>query len=333
MTEGKYSSSAPTCACGKPIIQRSGPGRPRKSCGPECSARAKVVARDPDSRPRQYVRVGVRSFECIQCHKAFDSPRAKKYCSPYCKERHKHLRSRPDAPARGPLTHLARRPCGNCGKEFKPRVGRHGTYCTRQCAFERLAIIRRLAANPDSGKQCLVYFKVCASCGANWTARHKSTPVCSDECRRAVAAAKERARNIAKRSQKGARPCQWCGSEFDPAYGDKRSVFCSDKCGAKQFKSARKTHKKRACKYGVDYQAISRIKVFNRDGWRCQICGRQTPRSRLGTLKPNAPELDHRIPISKGGAHTYANVQCACRECNGAKGNRSEAGQLPLFAA
>ena len=33
-----------------------------------------------------------------------------------------------------------------------------------------------------------------------------------------------------------------------------------------------------------------------------------------------APELDHVVPLASGGAHTYANSACACRECNILKG-------------
>jgi 5-methylcytosine-specific restriction endonuclease McrA len=73
------------------------------------------------------------------------------------------------------------------------------------------------------------------------------------------------------------------------------------------------------------------LKVFERDGWKCQICGKQTPRARRGYRYSNAPELDHRIPISKGGPHTYGNTQCACRACNLEKSNRSNVGQLPLL--
>lgn len=322
------------CACGKAIPKNIGRGRPRKSCGPDCAARAKAASREGDARLLAYVRVGVRTFECIQCREAFDSPRAKKYCSPYCRERAKYLKERPGAPARGPLAHLAERPCAACQQPFKPKRSKYGTYCSRECAFQGLAIRRRLAASPDSGRQCRVYFKSCAHCGVAWTARHKSTPVCSVKCARAMAAAKERARNVARCGDKEARPCRCCGADFVPLYGDKRSVFCSTRCCLKQSKrEVGKTHRKRARKYGVQYQSVNKVRVFNRDGWRCQICGRHTPRRLMGTMSPNAPELDHRVPMSKGGPHTYANTQCACRQCNGEKGNSSSVGQLPLFAA
>lgn len=79
------------------------------------------------------------------------------------------------------------------------------------------------------------------------------------------------------------------------------------------------------------YEYVNPFKVFERDGWRCQICGKPTPRSRRGTLHPNAPELDHIVPISKGGPHAYANTQCACRACNIEKGDRFALGQGQLW--
>jgi 5-methylcytosine-specific restriction endonuclease McrA len=81
----------------------------------------------------------------------------------------------------------------------------------------------------------------------------------------------------------------------------------------------------------VFYEYIDHVAIFERDGWRCQICGKPTPARWRGTHRSNAPELDHRVPITKRGAHAYGNVQCACRACNGWKSNRLCVGQLPLF--
>lgn len=56
--------------------------------------------------------------------------------------------------------------------------------------------------------------------------------------------------------------------------------------------------------------ALNRRAVFARDNHRCQYCG--------GT----AENLDHVVPRSKGGAHTWENVVAACRPCNTRKEDR-----------
>jgi 5-methylcytosine-specific restriction endonuclease McrA len=56
---------------------------------------------------------------------------------------------------------------------------------------------------------------------------------------------------------------------------------------------------------------VGRREVLGRDGHRCQYCGSN---KRL--------TLDHVIPKSKGGPHTWDNVVTACEPCNLKKGNR-----------
>jgi 5-methylcytosine-specific restriction endonuclease McrA len=58
------------------------------------------------------------------------------------------------------------------------------------------------------------------------------------------------------------------------------------------------------------HAALTRRAVFARDGWVCQYCG--SP----------AENVDHVIPRSRGGQHTWDNVVAACRRCNSRKENR-----------
>ena len=53
-----------------------------------------------------------------------------------------------------------------------------------------------------------------------------------------------------------------------------------------------------------------RFAIYQRDHNRCRICGRRT----------NDLEIDHIIPIAKGGKSTYDNLQTLCHRCNVNKG-------------
>ncbi len=56
--------------------------------------------------------------------------------------------------------------------------------------------------------------------------------------------------------------------------------------------------------------SLTRRAVFARDDWTCQYCGR------------TAENVDHVIPRSRGGTHTWENVVASCRRCNAKKENR-----------
>lgn len=55
---------------------------------------------------------------------------------------------------------------------------------------------------------------------------------------------------------------------------------------------------------------LNRRSVFARDEYRCQYCG------------DPAESIDHVIPRSKGGEHSWENVVAACRPCNVRKRDR-----------
>ncbi|HEY2173952.1 MAG TPA: HNH endonuclease [Mycobacteriales bacterium] len=64
----------------------------------------------------------------------------------------------------------------------------------------------------------------------------------------------------------------------------------------------------------VPYRAtvpLTRKAVFARDGGRCAYC--DAP----------ATSLDHVVPKSRGGSHSWENVVASCRRCNHTKGDRA----------
>jgi len=60
-----------------------------------------------------------------------------------------------------------------------------------------------------------------------------------------------------------------------------------------------------------------RVKVFQRDNFRCIFCGK-SPATDFGTKL----HVDHIIPFSKGGKTTIDNLQTLCADCNLGKSNR-----------
>jgi 5-methylcytosine-specific restriction endonuclease McrA len=66
---------------------------------------------------------------------------------------------------------------------------------------------------------------------------------------------------------------------------------------------------------------IIHLEVFERDEWVCHLCGKLIERWRRGNDWMRAT-LDHVIPLSKGGAHTYDNVRAAHWRCNMIKGDQ-----------
>jgi hypothetical protein len=63
-----------------------------------------------------------------------------------------------------------------------------------------------------------------------------------------------------------------------------------------------------------------RFRILERDGFKCAKCGR-------GNQDGVMLEVDHILPIAKGGKTTDDNLQTLCKECNRGKG-----GALPLAA-
>ncbi|MDI3342005.1 MAG: HNH endonuclease [Sphaerobacter sp.] len=60
---------------------------------------------------------------------------------------------------------------------------------------------------------------------------------------------------------------------------------------------------------------LTRREVFMRDDYTCQYCGAKT----------SDLTIDHVIPRSRGGRHSWDNLVSACRACNHRKGGRTVA--------
>lgn len=58
-----------------------------------------------------------------------------------------------------------------------------------------------------------------------------------------------------------------------------------------------------------------REKVMKRDNYTCQLCGKYMP-DEVGL------QVDHIIPVSKGGKTVVSNLRVLCSKCNGSKSDK-----------
>jgi 5-methylcytosine-specific restriction endonuclease McrA len=212
--------------------------------------------------------------------------------------------------------------CTNCEVGFYPKKLDRVKFCSRECYF----YYQNKNSYPDDvwtkKRLCKITYKTCVVCDGLFVSHRKTDVAClSVLCREAY---KERIR-IARRIEfrtdidRSARTCPVCDMEFTPPYGHAARVYCSRVCLRKHGHMVGKA-KRRARVRSLPYEPVDPFVVFKKYKWRCAICKCATPRELRGTTQPNAPELDHIVPLALGGAHTYANTQCACRECNQDKG-------------
>ena len=90
---------------------------------------------------------------------------------------------------------------------------------------------------------------------------------------------------------------------------------------AESLSKSNASHKRRIRIKEAFIEKVEPMKVFERDNWICKLCNH--PVSKLMDKRlVDIASLDHIIPISKGGEHSYANTQLAHVSCNIRKGNR-----------
>lgn len=244
------------------------------------------------------------------------------------------------------LPAMSEKPCGHCGvvkplSEFYSYPGQRFSWC-KECkrAYARARRNADLEAHRARDRERRrSEIDKWLEIERRTNARRKSKPGWLEKSRQQTT---DRLR--AKHRQRArVNACVICAVEFCPLFGRHSWMdVCSPDCARE--KSARrkrrkdgiihftnpngiiprKEYKRRARKRGANgrIEIVRPEIVFKRDGWRCQICGTETPEVLRGTFEPNAPEVDHKVPLSAGGSHCYGNVQCACRRCNIAKRDR-----------
>lgn len=141
-------------------------------------------------------------------------------------------------------------------------------------------------------------------------------------------AASNRAWYLANREEKAAYARAWYLATREEiaayrlAHHEERAAYSRAWQRANPDKCRDKKVRRRAHKMAVYVEPVSRTVVFQSDGGRCHVCHKK--------VDPKTWHLDHLIPLSLGGEHSYRNVAVACPKCNLRRGNTGPA-QLRLI--
>jgi 5-methylcytosine-specific restriction endonuclease McrA len=226
------------------------------------------------------------------------------------------------------------RECIGCGVNFRRRTDSKNAakFCSRDCAFASGGSGRPRLVSTENKKIAAAHRVtysvarcICVDCSNRFTSNNLSARRC-DDC---LKTNRQRYFDGHWGIVRSLLKCPECSTSFVQPYGRRQAIYCSNECSSKKNKRVGRS-KRRARERHADNDNIDPFVVFDRDSWRCQLCKIKTPRKLRGTYAPNAPELDHIIPLAAGGSHTYINTQCACRSCNALKSD-TPLGQLRLF--
>ena len=345
--------------CGKSFV-RAGKGLPTQYCSVSCRDEKRLEKdrrRPPKRCSRQCTVSGCDSLE-----------QAKGFCSKH----YYRFRRHGDTlfTLRGYRVQKPCAWCG-VTMELKPAIAKEQRYCCRSCGLKARALREgktgriKLVSCRGCGAQAPRMVRACKDsgeyCSRECYSRWKTRLALEKEALRRIAAnwrtldgysdlvlsevgALRRIAEWKPGRTRTVRPCCRCGMKA-AGIGEMRRYCRPCKETAKRESAAkvrasesgrarRRADKamRRAAERGAHADRIDPIRVFGRDGWRCHLCGCKTPHRLRGSYEPNAPELDHVIPLALGGTHTWGNVRCACRACNGKKGARP-LGQLGMNIA
>jgi len=136
----------------------------------------------------------------------------------------------------------------------------------------------------------------------------------------------EKKEREAKTLSKETAVCPQCGEDFIKK--TKHSTYCSKKCYDK-LRSRNYDHKKKRIKQlkanGNYDNGLTLTALRLRDKEVCAICGKRVNakdyewRNGAFITGNRYPSIDHIKPVSKGGTHTWDNVQLAHKHCNSIK--------------
>ncbi len=187
-------------------------------------------------------------------------------------------------------------------------------------AYHRAYHLARSAPKPPRDPKPLfsrVRYRECGHCKRPFVARQRSK-YCSDACGRAAWSGHGRRAYSGPESIAIAYAnCAWCGRLFAFRAAIPQ-IYCQS------------SHAHRANKRQWHPLGMTRRAIYERDNWRCHICGKKVP-DRPYAARDDDPTCDHIVPVSAGGTDHPSNLALAHNRCNWDRKDRGSA-QLRLIA-
>lgn len=235
--------------------------------------------------------IKVRKVNCRNCNTAF---KTKSVHALFCKDK---CRMQYNKKNRGTL-----KECQWCKREF--RSYGHKLYCSKECREETQNYNRLVRLKQQEVIKINKEIKKLSNVFRNVLVERKRT-------------------------------CGYCEKEFIMVKGKTGNKYCSNECSElsvkRRAKKKRRSKDKRWRTNGKPDYSITLDKLHIKYNGICHLCGNQTNYSDMYIndeghyiAGDSYPSIDHLVPISKGGTHTWDNVRLAHRLCNSLKGNKHE---------
>lgn len=157
------------------------------------------------------------------------------------------------------------------------------------------------------------FTKICPICEKEFSAKNTGVKYCSTRCRKRAV--------TGKGAYKKPHSCKCivCSKTFDSIRDDAK--VCSKECRLSLNRIDRNRRYKHLKEVGQFDYSVTLSSVYEKFNGVCQMCNKKLNFD-CDCISNNYPSIDHIIPTSKGGTHTWDNVQLLCRKCNCIKRNK-----------